>query len=175
MGGKWWQNIECYSWSRSAASKVWCLVFFLNVWVFFVCRLVCLMVVLQWKWVPCCIDGLYGECESCLLVMVATVVFEEAWCQGKAIRGKLQRGRRHEERERYVLLPNWWNCIILILMCFTVVLLNSWGKMPLCWIFVPSLEHTLPLCYELQVGCVKFSVRSLRFVQRKWRYNLNIS
>jgi hypothetical protein len=29
------------------------------------------------EWVPCCIiDGLYGECESCLLMMVGIMVFE---------------------------------------------------------------------------------------------------
>jgi hypothetical protein len=45
------------------------------------------------------IDGLYGERESRLLVMVTTMVFEKAWCRGKAIKGKLQRGRRHKQRE----------------------------------------------------------------------------
>jgi hypothetical protein len=97
-GDKIWNN---YSSSRNVDTEsLMCCVFCL-----FVYKLVSLMFVLQWsgmnalvlvmEWVPCCIvDGLYGECESRLLVMVNVVVFGE-WKNGEAreaTKGRLQRG-----------------------------------------------------------------------------------
>jgi hypothetical protein len=61
-----------------------------------------------------------------------------------------------------------YNLFISGLGVFSVVLLKSWGIMPLCWIFVPSMEYNFLLCYELQEGCRKFKVRSPWPVQGKW-------
>ncbi len=63
----------------------------------FVCRLVCLLFVLQWssrsalflvmEWVPCCMmDGFYGDCESHLWKTVGVVVYKE---RRNGVEGKL--------------------------------------------------------------------------------------
>ncbi len=53
--------------------------------------------------------------------------------------------------------------------------MKSWGRMPLCLISISFLKYNLLLCYELQEGCKKFSVRSPRHVQGKWWESLEIS
>jgi len=121
-------------WSGYSSLEVWmpkvCVLFY--VWVLFVCLQVCVFVICSWMEQQECLifndgtgsllhDGwfLWGMWITSLEDNWCCGLWrEEEWCWRKAIRGMMQMALGTGTERAKFFFSNWWNCIVLVFMCW---------------------------------------------------------